>query len=39
MPDRSAKALDRVAGFLRDKNRVLVIGLGAVFGTWFLSRH
>jgi len=38
MPDRSAAALDGVAGFLADKNRVLVIGLGLVFGTWFLLK-
>jgi len=38
MPDRSVAALDRVAGFLRDKNRLLVIGLGLVFGTWFLVK-
>ena len=37
-PDRSAVVLDRVAGFLRDRNRVLVIGLGAIFGTWFLVK-
>lgn len=38
IPDRSSAALDRVAGFLADKNRVLVIGLGLVFGTWFLLK-
>ncbi len=38
MPERSAAVLDRIAGLLQRYNRVLVVGLGLVFGTWFLVK-
>jgi len=38
MPGRSAAALDRTAGWLKDHNRVIVIVLSMVFGTWFLLK-
>jgi hypothetical protein len=38
MPDRAAAMLDRIAGLLERYNRVLVIALGLVFGTWFLIK-
>lgn len=37
-PERSAATLDRVGVWLRDHNRAMVIGLGLVFGTWFLVK-
>ena len=36
MPTRSAAMLDGIVGFLAGHNRVIMIALGAVFGTWFL---
>ncbi len=38
MPHRAEAWLDRVAGLLERYNRVLVITLGLVFGTWFLVK-
>jgi hypothetical protein len=38
MPDRAGAMLDRIAGLLERYNRVLVIALGLVFGTWFLIK-
>ncbi len=38
MPHRAETLLDRVAGLLERYNRVLVITLGLVFGTWFLVK-
>jgi hypothetical protein len=38
MPDRAGAMLDRIAGLLERHNRVLVIALGLVFGTWFLIK-
>ena len=38
MPDRAGAMLDRIAGLLERYNRVLVITLGLVFGTWFLVK-
>jgi hypothetical protein len=37
-PVRAAVVLDRLADFLERNNRVIVIGLGLVFGTWFLLK-
>ena len=38
MPNRADAILDRVAGLLERYNRLLVITLGLVFGTWFLVK-
>jgi hypothetical protein len=38
MPARSAAMLDGIVGFLARYNRVIMIVLGAVFGTWFLVK-
>jgi hypothetical protein len=38
LPDRSSAILDHVASLLQRYNRILVIGLGLVFGTWFLIK-
>ena len=38
MPARSAAMLDGIVGFLARHNRVIMIVLGAVFGTWFLVK-
>ena len=38
LPDRSERLLDRVAAFLESNNRVIMIVLGLVFGTWFLVK-
>ncbi len=38
MPDRADAMLDQVAKLLERYNRVLVIALGLVFGTWFLVK-
>jgi hypothetical protein len=38
MPHRAATMLDRISGFLSRNNRVIVIAIGAVFGTWFLIK-
>jgi hypothetical protein len=38
LPARSSAILDRVASLLQRYNRVLVISLGLVFGTWFLVK-
>lgn len=38
LPARSAVILDRVSALLQKYNRALVIGLGLVFGTWFLIK-
>jgi len=38
MPTRAAAMLDGIAGFLARYNRVIMIVLGAVFGTWFLIK-
>jgi hypothetical protein len=37
-PERSAATLDGAAAWLRDHNRILVIVLGVVFGTWFIAK-
>jgi hypothetical protein len=37
-PTRSAAFLDRVTGLLATYNRPLMIGLGLVFGTWFMIK-
>jgi hypothetical protein len=37
-PDRSATALTRFADWLQHNNRIIVIALGLVFGTWFLVK-
>lgn len=37
-PDRSAGLLDRASEWLRIHNRVIMIVLGFVFGTWFLIK-
>jgi hypothetical protein len=37
-PDRSAAALTRFADRLQRNNRIIVIALGLVFGTWFLVK-
>ena len=37
-PTRSATALERLVGWLQRNNRVVVIVLGLVFGTWFLIK-
>jgi hypothetical protein len=37
-PTRSATFLDRVTGLLATYNRPLMIGLGLVFGTWFMIK-
>ena len=38
LPDRSSAILDRLASLLERYNRILVIGLGLVFGSWFLIK-
>jgi hypothetical protein len=38
MPTRAAVMLDGIAGLLATHNRVIMIVLGAVFGTWFLVK-
>jgi hypothetical protein len=38
LPDRADAMLERVVGLLQRYNRVLVIGLGLVFGTWFVVK-
>lgn len=38
LPGRSGAILDRVGQVLTDYNRWLVVGLGAVFGTWFVVK-
>jgi hypothetical protein len=38
LPDRSAALLDRITGFMETYNRIIVIALGLVFGTWFLVK-
>jgi hypothetical protein len=38
MPHRAATLLDRISGFLSRNNRLIVIAIGAVFGTWFLIK-
>jgi hypothetical protein len=38
VPGRAAAMLDAVAGLLTRYNRILVIVLGLVFGTWFLVK-
>jgi hypothetical protein len=38
MPGRAAAMLDGIIGFLTRYNRVLMVVLGAVFGTWFLVK-
>jgi hypothetical protein len=35
MGDRSRVVLDRVLRWLQDKDRLIVVGAGLVFGTWF----
>jgi hypothetical protein len=37
-PDRSDVLLERMADWLKRHNRLLMIGLGAVFGTWFVYK-
>jgi hypothetical protein len=38
MPGRAGPALDRVTGLLARYNRPLMIGLGLIFGVWFLLK-
>jgi hypothetical protein len=38
MPARAATMLDGITGFLARYNRVIMIVIGAVFGTWFLVK-
>jgi hypothetical protein len=38
VPDRAAVLLDRTSAFLTRWNRVIMVSLGAVFGTWFLIK-
>lgn len=38
LPSRSAAILDRLVALLATYNRPLMIGLGLVFGTWFLIK-
>jgi len=38
LPDRSAALLDRITGFMETYNRIIVIALGLVFGTWFMVK-
>jgi hypothetical protein len=38
MPHRAATLLDGISSFLSRNNRVIVIAIGAVFGTWFLLK-
>jgi hypothetical protein len=38
LPDRSADLLDRFTGFMETHNRMIMIVLGVVFGTWFLVK-
>ena len=38
LPDRASAILDRLASLLQRYNRILVIGLGLVFGSWFLIK-
>lgn len=38
LPARSGALLDSIIGFLTRHNRVIVIVIGAVFGTWFLVK-
>ena len=38
MPTRAAAMLDGITGFLARYNRVIMIVLGAVFGTWFMVK-
>lgn len=38
MPDRSDVLLGRMSDWLERRNRLLMIVLGAVFGTWFIFR-
>jgi hypothetical protein len=38
MPARAAAMLDGITGFLARYNRIIMIVLGAVFGTWFLVK-
>ena len=38
LPSRSAAILDRLGALLATYNRPLMIGLGLVFGTWFLIK-
>ncbi len=38
MPDRSDKVLERMSDWLERHNRLLMIILGAVFGTWFIFK-
>jgi hypothetical protein len=37
-PERSGPVLDRVAGTLEERSRVVMIGLSLVFGVWFLLK-
>ncbi len=37
-PERSGPVLDRVAGTLEERSRVVMIGLSLVFGVWFLVK-
>lgn len=37
-PDRGGALLDRASGFLERNGRAITIGLGLVFGTWFVYR-
>jgi hypothetical protein len=37
-PDRSAQVLERLSRWLERNNRPIVIGVGLVFGTWFLAQ-
>lgn len=38
LPKQSASALDATASWLKGHNRIIVIVLGLVFGTWFLLK-
>lgn len=38
LPQRSEAVLDRVGDFLTHYNRWILVGLGAVFGTWFVVK-
>jgi hypothetical protein len=37
-PGRAKRGLERIAGWLRHNNRMLVVAISLVFGTWFLVK-
>jgi len=37
-PNRAKRSLERIAGWLRRNNRMIVVAISLIFGTWFLVK-